>query len=150
MKPETLADQLQRLLSEVAFTRAYGFRVSALGDGECTLDVPFQPELERPGGVVSGPVFMAAADVSVWLAIMTRLGAADRSVTTELTSVFLRPVVRESFRCRARILKLGRRLIYAVAECSSTRGEIVTHHTVTYARGEPPGVGPVVRDVSAS
>lgn len=68
------AEELQRLLAAVPFTRRYGFKVTAIGDGVCTLEVPFQAEFERPGGIVAGQVFMAAADVAVWLAIMTRLG----------------------------------------------------------------------------
>jgi len=35
------------------------------GEGECTIDVPFRDEFKRPGGAISGPVFMAAADVAI-------------------------------------------------------------------------------------
>ena len=44
-------------LTRVLAGGSYGFRVRASGDGECTLEVPFRPTFERPGGVVSGPVF---------------------------------------------------------------------------------------------
>lgn len=37
----------------------------------------FQEAFERPGGMVSGHVYMAAADVAMWLAIKTRPGLAD-------------------------------------------------------------------------
>jgi len=129
--------QVQRLLRR-PFLRAYGFRVRALGPGTCTLDVPFSRRLERPGGIVGGIVFMAAADAAMWLAILTRLGLADRSVTVELKTTFLQPVRRADFRCRARILRLGRRLVYGVVE-STAAGALVAHHTVTYAR---PDVSP--------
>ena len=66
-------DELQRLLDETAFTRQLGLRVAGLADGECTLEAPFREEFERPGGVVSGQVFMTTADVAMWLAIKTRL-----------------------------------------------------------------------------
>ena len=128
------AEELERLLTAVPFTRRYGFKVAAIGDGSCTLHVPFQVEFERPGGTVAGQVFMAAADVAVWLAIMTRLGARDGSVTLDLKTAFLSAARREDFRCEAHLLKLGRRVIYAVAECATAHGEILTHHTVTYAR----------------
>src|SRR5207245_11688547 len=80
--------ELRGLLEEVAFTRAYGFRLQAIDEGQCTLEVPFQAAFERPGGIVSGQVFMAAADVAMWLAIMTRLGSRDGSVTAGMTSAF--------------------------------------------------------------
>jgi acyl-coenzyme A thioesterase PaaI-like protein len=126
--------ELRRVLVEVAFTRSYGFRLDAIADGQCTLEVPFQPAFERPGGIVSGQVFMAAADVAMWLAIMTRLGAADGSVTAGMTSAFLDAARREPFRCTARIVKLGRRLIYGTAESIADSGRLLTHHSLTYAR----------------
>ena len=69
-------EELQALLShENAFTRPFGFRVESVEDGVCTLNVPFRREWERPGGIVSGIVFMTAADVAMWLAIKTKSGA---------------------------------------------------------------------------
>jgi uncharacterized protein (TIGR00369 family) len=126
--------ELQRLLSEYPFTSIYGFRLHAIAEGQCTLDVPFQAAFERPGGLVSGPVFMAAADVAMWLALLTRLGPADGSVTVEMKTNFLSAARQEDFRCTAKILKLGKRLVYGVAECVSTEGNLLTHHTLTYFR----------------
>jgi uncharacterized protein (TIGR00369 family) len=126
--------ELERLLSEVPFTRNYGFRLHSIADGECVVSVPFQEAFERPGGVVSGQVFMAAADVAMWLAIMTRLGLGETAVTVEMKTNFLSGAKREDFLCTARILKLGKRLIYGVAECSSREGKLFAHHTITYIR----------------
>ncbi|MGQ4809968.1 hypothetical protein NKDENANG_03411 [Candidatus Entotheonellaceae bacterium PAL068K] len=126
--------ELQQLLQEVAFTRSYGFSLLTIGDGACALHVAFQEAFERPGGIVSGQVFMAAADVAMWLAIMTKLGTTDKSVTVEMQTAFLHEARREDFECTAHILKLGRRLVYGVAECVNTTGTLLTHHTLTYAR----------------
>jgi uncharacterized protein (TIGR00369 family) len=126
--------ELQLLLSEYPFTSIYGFRLHAITEGQCTLEVPFQTAFERPGGLVSGPVFMAAADVAMWLALLTRLGSADRSVTVEMKTNFLSAARQEDFRCTAKILKLGKRLVYGVAECVTTDGTLLTHHTLTYFR----------------
>lgn len=129
-------DELKRLLNEVAFTRNFGFELHAIADGECSLDVPFQEAFERPGGIVSGQVFMAAADVAMWLAIKTRLGLTDSSVTAEMKTNFLAGAKQSKFRCTARVLKFGRRLIYGTAECVDTNGKLLTHHTITYIRAE--------------
>jgi uncharacterized protein (TIGR00369 family) len=126
--------ELQQVLSEAAFARIYGFRLHSIANGECTLDVPFQTAFERPGGLVSGPVFMAAADVAMWLALLTRLGPADGSVTVEMKTNFLSAAKQEDFRCTAKILKLGKRLVYGVAECVTREGALLTHHTLTYFR----------------
>ncbi|HEV8639482.1 MAG TPA: PaaI family thioesterase [Methylomirabilota bacterium] len=126
--------ELRELMAQAVFARDYDFRLHAFGDGECTVQVPFRAGLERPGGLVGGPAFMAAADIAMWLAIATRLGPDDRSVTAELKTTFLSPARREDFLCTARILKLGRRMIYGVAECVASQGRLLTHHTVTYLR----------------
>lgn len=126
--------ELQRILEDVAFTRAYGFRLHAIAEGQCALDVPYQIAFERPGGIVSGQVFMAAADVAMWLAIMTRLGPRDGSVTSSMTTAFLDAARREPFRCTARIVKLGGRLVYGIAESAGADGRLLAHHSLTYAR----------------
>ncbi len=125
---------LRRRLSEVAATRHYGFQLHSFADGECTLVVPFQKDLERPGGIVGGQVFMAAADVAMWLAVLTRLGPEDDAVTAEMKTNFLSGAREEDILCHARVLKFGRRLIYGVGECRSREGKLFTHSTITYIR----------------
>lgn len=130
-------DDLQKFLDGAAFNRAYNFKIHSFAAGECTLIVPFQKNFERPGGLISGPVFIAAADAAMWLAIIAQLGTDDiMSVTTEMKTSFLNTARQEDFLCTARILKLGKRLIYGVAECSNTTGKLLTHHTITYIRPE--------------
>ena len=126
--------ELCRLLAGVAFTRNFGFTLARIADGECTLEVPFQEAFERPGGIVSGQVFMAAADVAMWLAIKTKLGFADSSVTAEMKTNFLGAAKQEPFRCTAKVLKIGRRLIYGVAESASSDGRLLAYSTITYIR----------------
>jgi uncharacterized protein (TIGR00369 family) len=129
-------EELRRLLNDVAFTRSLGFALNSIGDSQCSIDVPFQEAFERPGGIVSGQVFMAAADVAMWLAIKTKLGMADSSVTAEMKTNFLGSARKEGFRCNAKVLKLGRRLVYGVAECVDGNGRLLAHHTITYIRAE--------------
>ena len=132
------ADELGRLLASAPFAPDYGFRVAAVADGQCTIEVPFRPSFERPGGVVSGPVFMAAADAAMWLAILARLGVDDPCVTVEMKTAFLAAARREDFRCTAHVLKWGRRLVYGTAECVGAGDRLLTHHTLTYIRhGQP-------------
>jgi acyl-coenzyme A thioesterase PaaI-like protein len=126
-------EQLNELLGAHEFTRQPGFRVGALGDGQCELHAPYSPEYDRPGGMVSGQLYMHAADVAFWLAIKTRLGLDDGCVTSGMTTAFLGSARREGFSCRARVLRLGQRLIYGDAECSAG-ARLLTHHTLTYAR----------------
>jgi acyl-coenzyme A thioesterase PaaI-like protein len=125
--------ELNELLAAHEFTRRPGFQVTSIGDGECELSVPYSAEYERPGGVASGQLYMHAADVAFWLALKTRLGLADGSLTSGMTTAFLGSARREGFACRARLLRLGMRLAYGEAECSAP-GRLLTHHTLTYVR----------------
>ena len=122
------------MLADATFVADYHFRVHDHGDGECTIHVPFQEKYVRPGGLVCGPLFMAAADMAMWLAIMTKLGREEMAVTAEMKTSFLNGAKREDFYCTGRTLKFGRRLIFGVAECLSGDGTLLTHHTLTYAR----------------
>jgi acyl-coenzyme A thioesterase PaaI-like protein len=70
----------------------------------------------------------------MWLAIKARIGIAQDALTSELNSAFLAPAKGEHVYCTAKILKLGHRRIYGVAECHGKRGGLFSHHTLTYVR----------------
>lgn len=125
---------LQQLLGRSRFVASYGFRLASVTDEACTISMPFRRALERPGGTVNGPAFMAAADCAMWLAIKRHIGIEHDAVTSEMNTAFLNAARRETVYCTARILKLGKRIIYGVAECHDRAGKLFTHHTVTYTR----------------
>jgi acyl-coenzyme A thioesterase PaaI-like protein len=77
---------------------------------------------------------MAAADASIWLSVLSQRGVGETWVTVDLTTAFLRPARREAFTCTARVLRSGRQVTYAVAECLREDGTVLTHHMATYAR----------------
>jgi uncharacterized protein (TIGR00369 family) len=131
MLPKVDANELNQLLQSHAFTHRYGFRVVAAGDGTCEMLVPYLPEHDRPGGIVSGQVYMHAADVAFWLAVKTRLGVGEEYVTSSMTTAFLGSARAHDFTCHARVIKTGRRLIYGDAECRAGE-KTLTHHTLTY------------------
>ena len=134
-------EQLQQLIDRhSAFTRAFSFVVKAASEGSCTLAVPYDPKFDRPGGIVSGQVFMIAADVAMWLAIKTLRGIDDPSVTGHMTTDFLQSARGEAFTCQAMVRKLGQRTAFGTAECLSLNGELLAHHTLTYVmpRGTTP------------
>jgi acyl-coenzyme A thioesterase PaaI-like protein len=129
-----LKKPLQQLLDRSRFLRAYGFRLRKISKQGCTLELPHKPALERPGGIINGPALMAAADCAMWLAIKARIGVDNDALTSELNTAFLAPAKGEHVYCTARILKMGRRRIYGVAECHGKGGNLFSHHTVTYVR----------------
>ena len=129
---------LQSVLDGSPFAKHYGFRVESAVEGTCTLYCPGNPSFLRPDGILSGPVFMTAADVAMWLAIMSALGPdAASTVTVEMKTNFLAALAgAQDFRCTATVLKSGSRLIYGTADCRDLTGRLLTHHTLTYIRRE--------------
>ncbi len=87
---QTSVAELNAVLQGTPFLKPYGFSVVSCAVGECVLQVPFDPALERPGGIVSGMTLMGAADVAMWLAIMTQRGTAEHWVTSDMKTAFLR------------------------------------------------------------
>ena len=128
-------EELERTLATAPFAEVYGFVLVSIEDDCCTLRIPFRAHFERPGDAIAGPVYMAAADVSMWLAIKARYGD-ESPLTSSIVTHFLGRGRRSDVLCRARILRAGRRLIFGVAECSSDEGAVLSHHTITYMRTE--------------
>ena len=126
--------ELDQVLAATPFLEPYGFRVESAGAGECKLLVPFRSSLERPGGIVSGMTLMGAADVAMWLAIMTLRGVDERWVTSDMKTAFLKSARSEDISCTARVLKSGARTMYGTAECRSEAAGLIAHHVLTYAR----------------
>jgi uncharacterized protein (TIGR00369 family) len=129
-------DVAQRIIDSSPFGRWWGFRVEELGSGTARLRLPFQTGFERPGGVLQGGCAMTLADVAFWIAGMTVTGEEPSAVTLQMSSSFLRPALPGDLRSEARILRAGRRILYGEASVTDARGNLLTHHVLTYMRPE--------------
>jgi uncharacterized protein (TIGR00369 family) len=125
-------DELAHIVTNAPFLKPFGLVVETCAPGECTVVVPYAVSLERPGGIVSGISLMAAADVAMWLAIMTERGTAEQWVTTDMKTAFLSSARQSDVACTARVLKLGKRTAYGTAECRDAGGNLLTHHVLSY------------------
>lgn len=71
-----------------------------------------EPEMVRPGGMISGPTLFAAADAALWFLVFGALGAIEvRALTSDLSIRFLRPAEGEVIYARATLDKAGRRSV---------------------------------------
>ena len=89
----------------------------------------------RPGGTVSGPVMMAAADVALYVAVLAQIGIVPLAVTTSLNINFLRkPAADRDILARCTLIKMGKLLaVGQVALYSEGSADMVAHATGTYA-----------------
>ena len=121
---------------EVQFPQgaAYG-SLEALGDGWAEMTLAVEDDHLRPGGTVSGPAMMALADVTMYAALLSRIGLVPLAVTTNLNINFLRkPVAHAPIRARATLLKVGRTMgVGEVFVYSDGMEDPVTHSTMTYS-----------------
>jgi uncharacterized protein (TIGR00369 family) len=129
-------DDAQRMLGELfaPWVQALGLRVEAVGEGEATLRLPFDPSLTRVGGTICGQSMMAAADTAMVFAISSQLGGFRPMTTVTLNTSFMRPVSGSDLLVVARVLKPGRSLVFGEVEMSSAAdGRLAAHATMTYA-----------------
>ncbi len=88
----------------------------------------------RPGGTVSGPIMMALADFTMYLAVLSAIGWVPLAVTTNLSINFLKRPGARDLLAEARLFKLGKRLVVGqVGLRSDGDDELVAHVTSTYS-----------------
>lgn len=130
-------EMLQQALGHVfaPWVREIGLRVLQAGDGEVRLALPVAPRHVHEGGVLCGQTMMAACDTAMVLAVMTKLGGFKPMTTVQLQTSFLRPVAGDSGTAQvvARVLRMGRSLVFGEMEVRDAGGQLAAHATTTYA-----------------
>ena len=129
-------DMLQQALGHVfaPWVRGLDLRVIEARAGEVTLALPVTPLHVHEGGVLCGQTMMAACDTAMVLAVMTRLGGFKPMTTVQLQTSFLRPVGGSSGAVRvvARVLCMGKKLVFGEVQLISADDELAAHTTTTY------------------
>lgn len=102
-------DDLHQFMRDQFPQVAEDFVIERLDDAAMVVRLKIAERHLRPGHTVSGPSMFALADVSIYLAILARIGPVALAVTTNCSIDFLRkPVAGRDLLAEARILKLGR------------------------------------------
>lgn len=114
---------------------AEDFAIEALSADGVTVRLRVGEKHLRPGGTVSGPSIFALADVSIYFAVLARIGPKALAVTTNCAIDFMRrPAAATDLLCDARLLKLGR--VLAVGDAlirSDGTTEPVARASLTYS-----------------
>ena len=89
----------------------------------------------RPGGTVSGPTMMTAADYALYIAILGEIGIVALAVTTNLSTNFLKkPSADQDIRAVCKLMKVGKALIVGdVWLYSLDSDEPIAHVVGTYS-----------------
>lgn len=131
-------EMLQAALRHVfaPWVRELNLQVLEARAGEVILALPITPRHVHEGGVLCGQTLMAAADTAMVLAIMTKLGGFKPMTTVQLQTSFLRPIAGQgggAARVVARVLRLGRSLVFGEVQVLDAEGHLAAHATTTYA-----------------
>ncbi|RMF15753.1 MAG: PaaI family thioesterase [Gammaproteobacteria bacterium] len=114
-------------------------RVESLSSDHARVRVPFRAQAIRPGGTLSGPVLMSAADAAMYAAIMGALGKVEMAVTSNLNINFLKKPAPADLIAEATLLRLGRRLAFVEVSLFCDGDEtLVAHATGSYALPQQP------------
>ena len=107
-------------------------QITAVGERDLTLRMPFRTDLVRAGGTISGPALMALADTAAYFVTLIHAGPVPSAATANLDIHFLIRPKPADITAIATMLRLGRRL--AVSKVDLLSGDdLVAHATVTYA-----------------
>lgn len=110
------------------------YEIEELWYGGCRVRRRHHEKSLRPGGTVSGPVMMALADFTMYLAVLSAVGWHPLAVTTTLTINFLKKPAARDVLAEARLIKLGKRLAFGEVELRADGDdELVAHVTSTYS-----------------
>lgn len=131
MTESAVLDLLDRVLAP--WVRALALKPVSVSDEGATLKLPFSGELRHSGGVICGQVFMAAADTAMIVAISAALGEFRPMTTVSLNINFMRSVRKGDVLVTARVLRMGRNLVFGEIELVDEEGKMAVHATTTYA-----------------
>ena len=102
-------DALMAFMGETFPQMRGNFNVESVSEAGITMRLYVTEQDLRPGGTVSGPSIFSLADVSIYLAVLSRIGPKALAVTTNCSIDFMRkPAAGKDLIAEAKLLKLGR------------------------------------------
>jgi uncharacterized protein (TIGR00369 family) len=118
-----------------AWVQHLHLEVRAATPGEVRLALPVAAQHVHAGGVLCGQSMMAAADTAMVLAVMSQLGEFRPMTTVQMQTSFLRPVpgtTGATAELVARVLRMGKTMVFGEIELSAPDGKLAAHTTTTY------------------
>lgn len=118
------------------FIQEIGLKFAECGPGWCETELEVAKRHMQHSGVVHAGVMATMADNTAGAAAYTLVPAGVNVLTVEFKINLLRPGVGERLRCRAEVLKPGRRLTIVESEVFGLLGlskKLVCKATVTIA-----------------
>jgi uncharacterized protein (TIGR00369 family) len=114
------------------FAAVLGIEIQQISHGRATLRLPPNPDNQRLGGIVAGPMLMGLADLALYAAVVSATGVPE-AVTASLTIHFLRGAPAGGIIAQAQIMKTGRMTAGEVLLLPEDGGEPVAQVISTWS-----------------
>jgi uncharacterized protein (TIGR00369 family) len=135
-RPFTI-DELHAYLAEIfpQVWKSGDLRIEDLAPMAATVRLVHHPRHLRYGGTIAGPAMFALCDVALYVAILGEVGRrVAHAVTTNVSINFLLKPAPADLIGKARLIKLGKRLVVGEVELYSEGASgMVAHATGTYS-----------------
>lgn len=113
-----MRDALQAVSQRAAFNRWAGFEVCRAGAGEAELRAPWRDEMGQYAGFLHAGLIAAMLDTACGFAATT---VAGNVMASHFSVNCLAPAAGRAFVARARVVKAGRKQVFATAELFAER-----------------------------
>lgn len=117
---ETIRDAVIALNASAAFNRQVGFEVVSAGSGCAELRLPWRADLGQYAGFLHAAMIAGMIDTACGFAAYTVVGNV---LASHFSVNCLATAAGDSFVARARVVKAGRRQVFARAELFALSGD---------------------------
>lgn len=127
---ERRRERLVALFRRAPIVRTFGMTLSYDEEGRAVIDLPRNPDLDHAAGDVHGGVIATLLDSAAWFTAAPRYEGWISTV--EFDTRLLEPAGGGDLRAVGDLLRAGRRLSTARAECRDGEGRLVAVGTGTF------------------
>ena len=107
---------VQRLFDEAEFIQRLGIELFDCGPGWCETRLVVRKDHFQQDGVIHAAVEATMADHTAGSAATTLIAAGEIVLTAEYKINLLRATAPMELRCRAKVIRAGRRLVFAESD----------------------------------
>jgi uncharacterized protein (TIGR00369 family) len=106
---------VEEIFRKAKFVESLGIELTGYGPGWCETRITLRPGFQQQHGFAHAGIIMTLADHTLGGAAATMVPADKDVITVDNKTTFLRPGTGTVLRCRAEVLRAGKRLAFAEA-----------------------------------
>ena len=132
MIEQRFEEAVRERFARSAFNEWFGAELEGFDDGRVEIGLHLEPHHLNPGGIIHGGVIASLLDISIGLALRTRLPVEFAHVTTNLSISYLKPCRSGRVVATGTALHQGRRTGYGEATLTDERSRVLARATGSF------------------